>query len=72
VFILRRKFGLIRHCGSFRDFGNKRILENGIDYTHRSCLGSLSSLCEEACDVIKLISMGFLLLGYELPLPLNN
>jgi hypothetical protein len=31
-------------CGSFRDFGNKGILESGINYTHQSCLESMSSL----------------------------
>jgi hypothetical protein len=32
------------HYGSFEGFGNERILENIIDYTHRSRHESLSSL----------------------------
>ncbi len=57
---------------SFGDFGNKGILENVIDYTDRLCFEYLSSLLEEPCDVVKLVYVGFLLLGYELPLPLSN
>jgi hypothetical protein len=59
-------------CASSGDFGNKGILESGIDYTHQSCPESLSSLWEEPYDVVKLVYVGFLLLGYELPFPLSN
>jgi hypothetical protein len=31
-------------CASSGDFGNKGLLESGIDYTHRSCPESLSNL----------------------------
>jgi hypothetical protein len=69
-FILWREYML--HCGNFRGFKNKGILENIIDYTHQSCPESLSSLWKEQCEVVKLVSMGFLLLGYELPLAWSN
>jgi hypothetical protein len=70
VFIMRKKHLLDN--GSSRDFGNKGILECVIDYTHWLCPEFLSNLLEEPCDVVKLVSMGFLLLGYELPFPLSN
>jgi hypothetical protein len=60
-FILRRE--LMLHFGSSRDFRNKGILENIIDYIHQSYLESLSSLWEESWEVVELVSMGFLLLG---------
>jgi len=70
VFILRREYLL--GWRNFEDFGNKGILESGIDYTHQFCLESLSSFEEEPCDVVKLVSVGFMLLGYEVPLSLSN
>jgi len=70
VLILRREYLL--HRGSFEGFGNNGILENIIDYTHQSYPESLSGFWEEPCDVVKFVSRGFMLLGYELPLSLSN
>jgi hypothetical protein len=56
-FILRREYLL--HCGSFRGFGNKGIMDSKIDYNHRSCLESLSNLLEEPCEVVDLVLWGF-------------
>jgi hypothetical protein len=69
-FILRREYLL--HCGSSGGFGNKGILETRIDYIHWSYLEFLSSLWKEPCEVVKLVFVGFLLLGYELPFPWSN
>jgi hypothetical protein len=60
------------YSGSLGDLGNKAILENVIDHTHRFYPKFLSYLWKEPCDEIKLVYMGFMLLGYELPLPLSN
>jgi hypothetical protein len=57
---------------SSENFGNKGILENVIDHTHHFCPEYIFSLYKEPCDEIKLVSVGFLLLGYELPIPLIN
>jgi hypothetical protein len=67
---MRRKYLL--DSGSSRDLGNKGILESVIDHTHRFYPKSLSNLCEEPCDEVKSVFVGFLLLKYELPLSLSN
>jgi hypothetical protein len=50
-------------CESSGGFGTKEMLENISTYTHRSCLESLSSFWKEPCEVVKLVFVGFLLLG---------
>ncbi len=70
MYILRREYLLDNESSG--DFKNKGILENVIDHTHCFYLESLSSLGEEPCDDVKIISMGFLLLENELPLSLSN
>jgi hypothetical protein len=56
--------------GALGIFGNKGRLGSVIDHTFRFCPESLSNPWEEPCDDVKIISVGFLLLEYELPLSL--
>ncbi len=70
MFILRREYLLSSR--SFGDFGNKGILGSVIDHTHHFCLESLYILKKEPCDDVKVVSMGILLLEYELPFSLSN
>ncbi len=69
-FILRKQYLL--HYGSSVASGYKGILENKIDYIHWSCPESLFSFWEESCEVVVLVSLGFFVVGYELPFPWSN